>query len=128
MTHDIDGIIFRYNLLREESEGYAKMITALNGHGKMGITTDTVPALVGPAPSSLPPPCSGCPRPSAAVCLKSFPLLPILLRLLQTKYLQCLIGYFDLDPNRVFDAILEAYEHQPDNRAYLEVIHRCCQD
>ena len=31
------------------------------------------------------------------------------------KNMKSLIGYFDLDPNRVFDLVLEAYEHNVDN-------------
>jgi hypothetical protein len=33
-------------MYREESEGYAKVITALNGHKKTSVTVETVPALV----------------------------------------------------------------------------------
>jgi len=33
-----------------------------------------------------------------------------------------LIGYFDLDPNRVFDTILETYEQQPENSVFLELL------
>ena len=35
---------------------------------------------------------------------------------------QALIGYFDLDPNRCLDLVLEAAEQQPANRAYLRLI------
>ena len=35
---------------------------------------------------------------------------------------QALIGYFDLDPNRVLDLVLEAMEHQPGNDAYLKLV------
>lgn len=33
-----------------------------------------------------------------------------------------LIGYFHLDPNRVFDIILEQFEHDPANPAYLQLL------
>ena len=32
------------------------------------------------------------------------------------------MGYFDLDPNRVLDLVLEAYEQQPQNAAYLKLV------
>jgi THO complex subunit 2 len=38
--------------------------------------------------------------------------------------LQSLVGYFDLDPNRVLDLVLEAYEHNQDNASYLRIIAR----
>jgi THO complex subunit 2 len=37
----------KYNLLREESEGYAKLVTAVNGQGKGSLRPEMVPALVG---------------------------------------------------------------------------------
>ena len=57
----------RFNLLSEESEGFAKVLTALDE-----LTEDSVPTTV--------------------------------------IHLHSLIGYFDLDPNRVADLILESYE------------------
>ncbi|XVF43449.1 hypothetical protein PTKIN_Ptkin02bG0040900 [Pterospermum kingtungense] len=36
--------------------------------------------------------------------------------------IKSLIGHFDLDPNRVFDVVLECYELQPDNNAFLQLI------
>ncbi|KAI8538772.1 hypothetical protein RHMOL_Rhmol09G0129800 [Rhododendron molle] len=33
-----------------------------------------------------------------------------------------LIGHFDLDPNRVFDIVLECFELQPDNCVFLDLI------
>eukprot|EP00191_Tetraselmis_sp_GSL018_P003789 CAMPEP_0177598948 /NCGR_PEP_ID=MMETSP0419_2-20121207/12693_1 /TAXON_ID=582737 /ORGANISM="Tetraselmis sp., Strain GSL018" /LENGTH=1414 /DNA_ID=CAMNT_0019091571 /DNA_START=205 /DNA_END=4449 /DNA_ORIENTATION=+ len=74
----------KYNLFREESEGYAKVATALNGYGKCALSKDSVPAL--------------------------------------TNYLTALMGYFGLDPNRVFDTILEAFEQQLEADAYLELL------
>merc|ERR1711934_266162 len=35
--------------------------------------------------------------------------------------MKSLIGYFDLDPNRVFDLVLEAYEHNLDNSFYERI-------
>ncbi|VDL86904.1 unnamed protein product [Nippostrongylus brasiliensis] len=58
----------KYNLLREESEGYAKLITELMDAG-----------------SGLPP------------------------KTMMTRVL-CLIGQFNLDPNRVIDICLECFE------------------
>ena len=33
-----------------------------------------------------------------------------------------MIGYFDLDPNRVLDLVLEAAEHQPENDAFVRLV------
>ena len=33
------------------------------------------------------------------------------------------IGYFDLDPNRVFDVVLDAYEAHPENRNYTRLLN-----
>ncbi|CAM6089899.1 unnamed protein product [Calypogeia fissa] len=74
----------KFNLLREESEGYAKLLTLLCQQGPDGLTEQT----------------------SAAVI----------------STIKSLIGHFDLDPNRVFDIVLECYELQPENSAFLELI------
>ncbi|KAK9917111.1 hypothetical protein WJX75_001006 [Coccomyxa subellipsoidea] len=67
----------RFNLLREESEGYAKLITALCQSG----SATPVDHLV--------------------------------------TEVKALIGFFDLDPNRVYDVVLEAFESAPGNAALL---------
>ncbi|XP_022867780.1 THO complex subunit 2-like, partial [Olea europaea var. sylvestris] len=36
--------------------------------------------------------------------------------------IKSLIGHFDLDPNRVFDIVLECFELQPDNNVFLDLI------
>ncbi|KVI01713.1 Homocysteine S-methyltransferase, partial [Cynara cardunculus var. scolymus] len=36
--------------------------------------------------------------------------------------IKSLIGHFNLDPNRVFDIVLECFELQPDNNAFLNLI------
>ncbi|CDS40944.1 tho complex subunit 2 [Echinococcus multilocularis] len=61
----------KFNLLREESEGYAKLIVDL----------------------------SNTPMGSAEVCI---------------THVRSLIGYFDLDPNRVLDIILDVFEIRRD--------------
>jgi THO complex subunit 2 len=61
----------KFNLLREESEGYAKVLTVLNNGGDAALSAATLPAVV--------------------------------------RALQALIGFFDLDPNRVFDLVLDRY-------------------
>ncbi|WJX54413.1 THO complex subunit 2 [Trifolium repens] len=73
----------KFNLLREESEGYAKLVTLL------------------------------C-RDSEALTQKgSASTIGII---------KSLIGHFDLDPNRVFDIVLECFELQPDNDVFIELI------
>lgn len=74
----------KFNLLREESEGYAKLVTLLCQCGSGGLTHRTA---------------------SAAI-----------------STIKSLIGHFDLDPNRVFDIVLECFELQPENDAFLELI------
>ncbi|XP_017222292.2 THO complex subunit 2 [Daucus carota subsp. sativus] len=73
----------KFNLLREESEGYAKLITLL------------------------------CGRPEASSQNGSAATVGII---------KSLIGHFDLDPNRVFDIVLECFELQPDNVVFLDLI------
>eukprot|EP00983_Pelagomonas_calceolata_P104487 1159034-Pelagomonas_calceolata.AAC.1 len=41
---------------------------------------------------------------------------------LLNAHFQALIGYFDLDPNRVLDLVLDAAEVQPENTAYLRLV------
>ncbi|OMO88902.1 hypothetical protein CCACVL1_08125 [Corchorus capsularis] len=73
----------KFNLLREESEGYAKLVTLLC-RGSEDSTQNESTARIG--------------------------------------IIKSLIGHFDLDPNRVFDIVLECYELQPDNNAFLQLI------
>ncbi|XWS34347.1 hypothetical protein CRYUN_Cryun21dG0031800 [Craigia yunnanensis] len=73
----------KFNLLREESEGYAKLVTLLC-RGSKDSTQNASTARIG--------------------------------------IIKSLIGHFDLDPNRVFDIVLECYELQPDNNAFLQLI------
>ncbi|XP_024388621.1 THO complex subunit 2 isoform X2 [Physcomitrium patens] len=74
----------KFNLLREESEGYAKLLTLLSQRGPDGLAHEKAPAVI--------------------------------------SAIKSLIGHFDLDPNRVFDIVLECYELQPDNSSFLELI------
>ncbi|KAI4313667.1 hypothetical protein L6164_026626 [Bauhinia variegata] len=73
----------KFNLLREESEGYAKLITLL------------------------------CRDPEAPTQKASAATIGII---------KSLIGHFDLDPNRVFDIVLECCELQPNSDVFLELI------
>ncbi|KAL2518582.1 THO complex subunit 2 [Abeliophyllum distichum] len=73
----------KFNLLREESEGYAKLVTLL------------------------------CQVPEASTKNASAATVGII---------KSLIGHFDLDPNRVFDIVLECFELQPDNNMFLDLI------
>lgn len=71
----------KFNLLREESEGYAKLIIDLS----------SMP--VGSAKASI-------------------------------NHVRSLIGYFDLDPNRVLDIILDVFEIRRDAVAlFIELLH-----
>ena len=67
----------KYNLFREECEGYAKLVTELN----QDLST-TCPAEI-------------------------------------LEVIKSIIGYFNLDPNRVLDVILESFECQLDQHAFF---------
>ncbi|GMP92964.1 hypothetical protein CsSME_00042993 [Camellia sinensis var. sinensis] len=73
----------KFNLLREESEGYAKLVTLLC-QGSEASTQNASAAIVG--------------------------------------IIKSLIGHFDLDPNRVFDTVLECFELRPDSSVFLDLI------
>ncbi|KAF3432078.1 hypothetical protein FNV43_RR26817 [Rhamnella rubrinervis] len=73
----------KFNLLREESEGYAKLVTLLCRNSETS-SQNVSAAMIG--------------------------------------IIKSLIGHFDLDPNRVFDIVLECYELQPDDNVFLELI------
>ncbi|KAI9168848.1 hypothetical protein LWI28_002735 [Acer negundo] len=73
----------KFNLLREESEGYAKLVTLL---------------------------CRGSEDSGQSVSAATIGII------------KSLIGHFDLDPNRVFDIVLECFELQPNNNVFLELI------
>jgi len=70
--------------VRQESEGYAKVLTVLNNASASAITDDNVAAVA--------------------------------------RTLQSLIGCFDLDPNRVFDLVLDSLAEQPHNAALLRLV------
>ncbi|XP_058108394.1 THO complex subunit 2 isoform X2 [Magnolia sinica] len=74
----------KFNLLREESEGYAKLVTLLCESGSEVSTRSTSAAKI--------------------------------------SIIKSLIGHFDLDPNRVFDIVLECFELQPDNSIFFDLI------
>ena len=67
----------KYNLFREECEGYAKLVTELN----QDLST-TTPAEI-------------------------------------LEIIKSIIGYFNLDPNRVLDIILESFECQLDQHGFF---------
>ena len=72
----------KYNLLREENEGFAKLIVELNQSNITLANIETVKANV-----------------------------------------EALIGYFNIDPNRVLDIILDSFENNLWNRGpYLRLL------
>ncbi|KAI4379074.1 hypothetical protein MLD38_005413 [Melastoma candidum] len=73
----------KFNLLREESEGYAKLVTLL---------------------------CQLC---DASTHNSKAATIGVI---------KSLIGHFDLDPNRVFDIVLECFELQSDVSLFLDLI------
>lgn len=70
----------KYNLLREESEGFSKLLSLLNS----GLTTQNVDAI--------------------------------------KQDMFALIGYFDLDPNRVCDLVLDVYEENIENDCFVKLL------
>ncbi|CAO2181939.1 unnamed protein product [Urochloa humidicola] len=74
----------KFNLLREESEGYAKLVTLL------------------------------CQVGSDLACQNSSSVT--------ISIMKSLIGHFDLDPNRVFDIVLECFEVYPDSNIFHQLI------
>jgi THO complex subunit 2 len=70
----------KFNLFREESEGYSKLLTELN----TPFDASSVQGVIG--------------------------------------NVRALIGHFDLDPNRVFDLVLDAFEQQIDNTAFVPLV------
>ncbi|ONK75341.1 uncharacterized protein A4U43_C03F15830 [Asparagus officinalis] len=74
----------KFNLLREESEGYAKLVTLLCQGGLDFMTESSSTATI--------------------------------------STIKSLIGHFDLDPNRVFDIVLECFELYPDNNIFYNLI------
>ena len=73
----------KFNLLREESEGWAKMATILNQAGSGRLVEDRIGTIL--------------------------------------EEIKSLIGFFDLDPNRVCSVWLDAFSSQPQNDAFLRL-------
>ena len=71
----------KFNLLREENEGFSKLIIELN-QGNIG--QDNIKVV--------------------------------------KQNIQSLIGYFSLDPNRLIDLLLSAFENSVENLAYLSLL------
>ena len=82
----------KYNLFREQSEGYSKLITELSELPASGLGSSTTST-------------RGC-KQSAEVVAN----------------IQSLIGFFDLDPNRVLDIVLEALEAVPSRVAHRGLV------
>ena len=72
----------KYNLLREESEGFSKLVYLLFEFGDMKIENDNQ------------------------------------IKMILDKVI-CLIGFFDLDPTRVLDITIEAFQNNPYNTNFL---------
>lgn len=82
----------KFNLLREESEGYSKVVAELDSSfdvNSVDLVIEHLQSLIGKAKSSF----------------------------------VHKLGYFDLDPNRVFDIILDIFENYLEkSEAYLKLI------
>ena len=74
----------KFNMLREESEGYSKLLTLLNQSGEAQVSKENLPAIL--------------------------------------MEIKSLIGYFDLDPNRVSSIILDVFAARPNNEAFIDLI------
>jgi len=82
----------KYNLFREQSEGYSKLITELSELPASGVGSSTTST-------------RGCKQAAEVVA-----------------NIQSLIGFFDLDPNRVLDIVLEALEAVPSRVAHRGLV------
>lgn len=71
----------KFNLLREENEGFAKLIVELN---QLNINASNVETV--------------------------------------EKNVQALIGFFNLDPNRVLDIILDSFQNNLWNSTYIQLL------
>ena len=97
----------KFNLLREENEGYSKLVAELNqDFTASGLTYkiihENIKALIG----------RFCV--SRIVCEFSSFLLPDTYCCMIFNLLMTIAGCFNLDPNRVLDIILEAFECRPE--------------
>lgn len=79
-------ITSKFNLLREENEGYSKLVTLLNGFGRGRLTATSLEEVV--------------------------------------LELKVLMGHFHVDPIRVVDIVLAAFERQPDNPAFVALLRQ----
>ena len=82
----------KYNLFREQSEGYSKLITELSELPASGFGSSTT---------------------STRSCKQAAEVV---------ANIQSLIGFFDLDPNRVLDIVLEALEAVPSRVAHRGLV------
>lgn len=85
----VNGSLFyklnKFNALREENEGFSKMIVCLHSFGAAAAASqDNIPQIL--------------------------------------MEIRSLIGYFDLDPNRVAALVLDVFQDQWDNLAYLQLL------
>ena len=74
----------KFNMLREESEGYSKLLTLLNQSGEAKVSKANLDGIL--------------------------------------TEIKSLIGYFDLDPNRVSGIILDVFAARPENEAFVDLI------
>ena len=100
----------KYNLFREDSEGYSKLVACLNHFGSGSISHRSVGFK---SKQSLVSSDADDPQVEDAMDLglEGSGGVEEIGRLLFEE-VKALIGYFDLDPNRVLDLILEAAEQQ----------------
>ena len=97
----------KFNLLREENEGYSKLIAELNqDFTASGLTYkiihENIKALIGRF-------CVSCVHISLFVFCKT-----LVATWYYDLFMTIVLGCFNLDPNRVLDIILEAFECRPE--------------
>lgn len=103
----------KFNLFREESEGYSKLIVELNQErpeSEVASILEIVKSLIGK---------------------KNFvPIYSELYILNGWNYMYIiLLGYFNLDPNRVLDILLETFENRPqDDALFIPLIRSYMSD
>ncbi|WMV29376.1 hypothetical protein MTR67_022761 [Solanum verrucosum] len=117
----------KFNLLREESEGYAKLNLEQQGEHSETETELWLYDFHGGCYRSLPN-SRKLKNKGLSIVFKVTLLCQIPEGSSQNSsaatvgIIKSLIGHFDLDPNRVFDIVLECFERQPSNSIFLDLI------
>ncbi|CAH7666345.1 transcription factor/nuclear export subunit protein 2-domain-containing protein, partial [Phakopsora pachyrhizi] len=93
----------RFNLLREESEGYSHLATELISDMGPGQNVQLIPSESGDGEATSYPHLNSILNPGEPSCIQESRIEKVL------NNVKALIGFFDLDPNRTLDIILDVF-------------------